>query len=136
MIITNKAGFVTQMEKQVYQALIGLIPQLSIRANESMKLMYNGFFGRDPIASGESKRVSDGTAIQNPKGSGLLVVFQVIENQSRARTWGKRTKQRFKVEDYAMFFAEPLVPKNPNFKYGRRNPATSARDHFMKKLGI
>ena len=137
-ILLNKLEFVNQAEVDLYEKLKGLEPDFTRVAVSSLDKMYSGFFSRNPVASGKSQKTSEAVVdtLNTPK-LGTFIVWQFREDKSRARSWrDRKTKEIVTVNDYAIFFAEPLNPRNKNYKYGRRNVITSARDYFNKQLGI
>ena len=120
-ILLNKLEFVNQAEVDLYEKLKGLEPDFTRVAVSSLDKMYSGFFSRDPVASGKSQKTSEATLkLVNSPNLAINIVWEFKNDPSRARTWGKRSGNIKTVDDYAIFFAEPLNPRNKNYKYGRQ----------------
>ena len=104
---------------EIYEILKSFIPALQKLADAKLKEAYESTFSRNPIDTGDSQKAS----------------FAYIESQLRPYPLIKIVFESLQREPF-IFFAEPLQPKNPNFKYGRRNTIISARDKLAAQLGI
>jgi hypothetical protein len=128
----NLGSFSKNLERQLYELMARKVPNLSDLATAEMTKTYHGEFGKDPIDSGKTEKQSEATVdIQKRPSPYIRLTFEVAPDPSRAKSWSKGT-----VADYAIFFFEPLQPKNPNYKYGKRNTVVRARDNTAKKLGL
>lgn len=115
----------SQMEqearKQIYAIFLQYVPEFQALAENQVKKSYAGYFVRDPVDTGNARENTSAIIEAQLRPEPILrAIFEIDQAQV----------------NYALFFAEPLQKRNPNFKYGRRNTAISSRDQFAKALGI
>jgi hypothetical protein len=122
----NIGDIEARLKKQLYQKMASVVPQLATRAREELRKTYFGEFGRDPVDTGQAR--DDSRAVVEIRGRN--------SQGQDAPTINVTLKIEGKAENYAIYFLEPLQPKNSNFKYGKRNTLTRARDNLMTSLGI
>lgn len=104
---------------EIYEILKSFIPALVQLGQEKLKEAYQSTFSRNPIDTGDSQKAS----------------YVYANSQLRPYPLIKITFESLQRVPF-IFFAEPISPKNPNFKYGRRNTIISARDKLATQLGI
>ena len=104
---------------EIYNLLIRQAPKFTQLGIDEVKRAYTSTFTKNPIDTGESQKNTVAyTQAQLRPFPFIKIIFE------------SRKETPF------IYFAEPLQPKNPNFKYGKRNTVLSARDALSKKLGI
>ena len=117
--ITNKTNFMDKSIVEIYNLLIRQAPKFTQLGIDEVKRAYTSTFTKNPIDTGESQKNTVAyTQAQLRPFPFIKIIFE------------SRKETPF------IYFAEPLQPKNPNFKYGKRNTVLSARDALSKKLGI
>lgn len=117
----NLANFEDSLRKELFDLIAEKAPELSVLANQELAATYRGAFVRDPVDTGASRDNSKAyVKLKARPAPEITVVFEITGPPV----------------DYAIYFLEPLSPKNPNFKYGKRNTLTKARDNLARKLGI
>ena len=117
--LTDKDAFDEGTRKEVFRILLGYLPQLIVLSEQKIKEAYTSTFSKNPIDTGESQRNSIVTA----------------QSQLRPQPFIKLIFES-KLREPFLYFAEPLSPSNPNFKYGKRNTLVSARDKLIKQLKL
>lgn len=117
--IQNEKEFLEKSSKDIYIILVTLLPKLNTLADIKIEEAYTSTFGRNPIDTGQSKENTFFSSQAHLRPTPLInAIFE--------------SKKQFPF----LYFANPQSPKNPNFKYGKRNTVISARDKLAKQLGI
>jgi hypothetical protein len=112
-------NIIQNSDTELYNILVSLAPQLTALGLKDKDEAYTSTFSKKPVDTGESQKQTNFYTTANLRPYPLIkAVFESLQ------------------EFPFIYFAEPLQPKNPNFKYGRRNTIESARDKLAKQLGI
>lgn len=117
--ITNATQFESRSREEIYAILVEYLPQLQTLSKRLLAEAYTSTFGRNPIDTGASKKNT--------------ITFG--ESNLRPYPYVKQVFESLQMFPF-IYFAEPLQPKNPNYKYGKRNVLISARDRLAEQLGL
>jgi hypothetical protein len=87
-------------------------------------------YNKHPIATGESREETKTTVKTDLRSLTANLEYKIgNDSGTRAKVWKNGA-----VDDYSIFFLEPQSPKNPNYKYGKRNPMKDSYEKHFKEM--
>lgn len=126
---TSLSDLAIQIKQKVVQKVIDKKLEIQYWSQTLARSQYADY-AKQPVATGDSlaQTTSEVTADMSTLAANLKYIVGK-DDLTRARTWATGH-----VDDYAIFFMDPQSPRNPNFKYGARNPLKDSYEKHMKSL--